>query len=163
MLIRFTVNDCARASSSSRGISFALRGSAQTFFGSGPKVERDMGKANAMSADGQPGRAAIPDDAQPHVFSAQENLVAVNPLRRGMLGEDARALLFRPCAVFVEERLRLAARTASRNRDAERAVRLHTNDVAAGATGSHEVDSRHDGRRVDAQKRETELHTGRIT
>lgn len=137
---------------------FTLGNGAQTFFGDRPKVQWNLTKPGAMSADVQPRRGAIPDDAQAYVLTTQQNLVALDPLRGRMLGKNAHPFAFRPRAVFTEERLGLAARTPSRNGDAERTIRLHANDVASRGASSHEVDGRSGRRRFDAQEWQAELH-----
>ena len=94
--------------------------------------------------------------------AVQRDAIAGVPLDRRVPLRHAHPLLVHPAAVPRDERLRLAARTAARNRHPQRAVGPDAKDVLAGAPDANELDARLRRGRSDAQEWEIQLHPMRI-
>jgi hypothetical protein len=104
--------------------------------------------------------ARIDADLHRHHLPSQHHRRSVRPRGRDTRGVDAGALGRDPGAMAVQEPDRFGARAASRNGDANRAVRPDADYVAPGAAHSDEFDTRRRGNRFDfrAKKGQIELH-----
>ena len=127
-----------------------------------PHVLDPAGEPHPLIAHHQHPAAAGLLNTEDARLAVQQDRIADPPLHRRVPLRHAQPLRGDPRLMPLDERLGLAARTASRNRHPQRSVGVHSKDVLAGALDAHEMNVRLRRGLGGAQERKVQLHPMRI-